>query len=128
MKSNEIILNSSVLKLESEEKKKLINKYSNICVKSLNYFNSNVIQNVFRDALADNGSILNMALNMFSGLESEIIPLTGNFMEKLMKNLTLLSLYFNIYSYIFNSLSFQEVKNLFNEKMDMFVIMNEQII
>ena len=122
LKSNELILNSSALKLAFEAKKKLINKYNNICVKSLNYFNSNVIQNDFRDALADNGSILNMALNMFSGLDSGIISLTGNFMENLMKNLTLLSLYFNIYPYIFNLLSFQEVKNLFNEKKDMLVI------
>ena len=127
LKSNELILNSSVLKLEFEEKKKLINKYNNICVKSLNYFNSNVIQNDFRDALADNGSILNMALNMFSGLESGVVPLAGDFMENLMKNLTLLSLYFNIYPYIFNLLSFQEVKNLFNEKMDMLLVMNEQM-
>ena len=107
MKSNELILNSSALKLAFEAKKKLINKYNNICVKSLNYFNSKVIQNDFRDALADNGSILNMALNMFSGLESGIFSLAGNFMENLMKNLTLLSLYFNIYPYIFNLLSFQ---------------------
>ena len=85
------------------------------------------MENDFRIALEDNNSILNTALNIVPGVESGMFPLVSNFMENLLKNLTLLSLYFSRYPYILNLLSFQEVKDLFKDKFDIFTMMNEQM-
>ena len=107
---NILNLKTPFIKLLFENENKVKNKYNNLCIKLINYLNGDDVKN----DLAEDDCPLNEVVKLFPRIEKEL------YIESIIdntKNLTILSLYFSKYPYLFNLLSFQEVKDLFKEKI-----------
>ena len=115
--STEFTLDSHISELSSlyilakaREKKKLSKFY----LKTLSYLNSDEIIKDFEETKNEGNSPLNFGVNFFKTINNQ------NFFLSYLdysKNLILLSLYFNEYPYLLNLLSFQEVKEAFEEEI-----------
>ena len=109
---------SPEFKLMIKEKNKKSDKFAKFCMKSINYLNS---KNIERD-ITENSQIspFNMGFQMLKELQEEEGAERGkeSFQSIIapLKNATLLSLYFSQYPYLYNILSFQEVKNILEEE------------
>ena len=110
---------SLVVKMMIESEKKEKNIYRNFCIKSLNYLNSNKFGNDFEDKIKENISLFNIGANLLTELRNENNDMFETF-RRLIKNLTLISLYFDQYPFLLNLLSSQEIKNLFQEDISHF--------
>ena len=84
--------------------------------------NGKDIKNDLKEAIRENNSPLHMAANFAPGMQDILISRA----IELSKNLTLLLLYFNKYPYLFNLLSFEEVKKLFKVKLNVFTVQERQ--
>ena len=93
------------------------NKFSNFYIKSLNYLNGSEIKNDFMEtdveSIRSNNILYYWAKN-FQNFNAQFYYTTINYI----KNITMLSLYFSQYSYLFNLLSFKEVKDIFNSEIE----------
>jgi len=100
---------SSTIKKILEVKRKDKSKYSYFCIKSFNYLKNSDIEKHFMEIGENDKSPAYTAANLFKKLKNEDI-----FKKSIdcLKNMILLSLYFNQYRYIFNLLTFNEVKNI----------------
>ena len=112
---------TSLIKVNDDKIEK--NKYNIFCIKSLVYLNSNGIENDFHKIEGDN-SHFNFGNNFFGDGNDKKTEF--HYFVRILKNLTLLSLYFNQYPYLYNLLSFSEVKDIFN-KLDEPEIINERL-
>ena len=95
--------------LLNPNKNSLMNKYNKLCIKIINYIEGNEIKNDMKEASTENNSFLYLAADYLGGFKQSIYQIG----IPLVKNLTLLSLYFNQYPYLLNLLTFQEVEELF---------------
>ena len=77
------------------------NKYDNFCIKSIHYLNGENWINDFKKPIENENYPCYQYFNIFKKLELEDIKETIKFIN----NLTLLSLYFSQYQYLFNLLS-----------------------
>ena len=111
--SEDLALINIPLKLIIDYKNRSKNKYNNLCIKIINYLNGDEIENDFKEALTNEGHLLCSLAKKITGMEELIFQSTKTNIE----NLTLLSLYFSKYPYLLNLLSFQEVKDLFNDEI-----------
>ena len=100
---------SSTIKKILEVKRKDENKYSSFCIKLYNYLRNNDIEKHFMEIGENDKSPAYTGANIFKELKNE-----DEFKNSIdyIKNMALLSLYFNEYPYIFNLLTFNEVKNI----------------
>ena len=93
------------------------NKFSNFCIKSLNYLNGSELENDFMEtdveSIGSNNTLYDWAKN-FQHYNTQFYYTTINYI----KNITMLSLCFSQYSYLFNLLSFKEVKDIFNSEIE----------
>ena len=115
--------NSPKIKLLIEAKRHLNNKYNNFCIKLYNYLMGDEVLNDMKEAMAEANSPLNLAANFIPEMDDDFFKRTIN----LTLSLTLLSLYFSRYPYLFNLLSFQEVKNLFTSQVTFMMMSVGQI-
>ena len=99
----------NLIQLNNETK----NKYKIFCIKSLHYLNSVECINDFKEPVADENSPLYYYVKLFKNSDIKIIKKV----IKWIKNLTLLSLYFSQYKYLFNLLSINELKALLKDKI-----------
>ena len=120
-------INSSNLKILFENFNLKYNKYNNLCIKIINYLNSNEVEEYLKEAMEGGNSIFNFISNSLQemnnigginlgGINLGDLNMNNILMEsniKNAKNIVLLSLYFNNYPYLLNYLSFQEVIELF---------------
>ena len=111
--SEDLFTINSPLKLIIESKIRSKNKYNNLCIKLINYLNGDEIENDFKEGLTDESYPLYSIAKKVTEMEEAVFQTTKN----IIKNLTLLSLYFSKYPYLLNLLSFQEVKDLFNNEI-----------
>ena len=98
------------------------NKYNNLCIKLINYLNSDEVEKDLKETIEAGNSALNLILNHLQGMGSIGNINLGDFdlkhtlIEsniKHTKNLIFLSLYFSKCFYLLNYLSFQEVIEIF---------------
>ena len=112
--------NPQVIKFVIGINNKYKNKYNNLCIKLINYLNSEQIKNDLKAALAEQVGPLHMMedimSNLFSGIEFEMDAVLETNVE-ISKYLILLSLYFSKYPYLLNLLSLKEVINIFHEEI-----------
>ena len=101
-----IDIKSPILKPLFESKNKVKNKYNIFCIKLLNYISGNEIVNDIEEAIIDKKN----PLMTLPTMNKDFLKIVVNSLKKL----CLLSFYFNNYPYLFNLLSFQEVKDLLN--------------
>ena len=119
-KINSEEIKTLIIKLMIENKNIQKNKYNKLCVKLLNYFNNDDIINDLKEVMLNKSSPLNMVSNFVAGAEEAFLQTT----IKTIKNVTLLSFYFSKYPYLFNLLSFQEIKDIFNSEINVGFILN----
>ena len=105
-------INSQKLKEIIQAKNATKNSYNNLCFKILNYLGKDNIMNDFIEANMENNS----PFNLFAIFSHQIGKGVMEQVINNLKNLTLLSLYFSKYPYIFNLLSAEEVNALFITK------------
>ena len=113
-------INSQIIKLLIQTKNIQKEKYNNLCIKLLNYLNSDDIINDLKEIITEEGSPLYLVAKTLPGIEEQLIQTNINNI----KNLTLLSLYFSKYPYLLNLLSYQEVEDFFNTEINVSMIMN----
>ena len=112
---NKYALNSVKREIKSliEKKTNSNKRYNNFCMKSYLYLNGDKYENDFKEPVKDENSPFYLYAKLFriNGI---------NYFQRLIqfiKNITLLSLYFSQYQYLFNLLSFNEIQNFFNQKI-----------
>ena len=110
-------LKSPKIKNVFEYRKGIKYRYYNFCLNSHNYLKSKRFENDFNDNAGENYSTIYVGANILKKLKEEDKDAFESIVY-LIRSLTLLSLYFDQYPYLYNSLSFQEIKNIF-EKDDM---------
>ena len=120
-----------VFKIKSEflrfmvEENEPKNEYNNLCIKFIKYYDGDEIENDFLETEEENYFPLYFYANIFKEKGEEF------FRSKIneLKYLTLLSLYFSKYPYIFNLLSFNEIKDLLNaqNKNELIAKIHEQL-
>ena len=106
-----------------EAKNKERNKYYYFCIKTLNYLKNNKIENDYNETTGEDKSPFYFGAKVFKELKTQKKDIINSNIY-LLEDLTLLSLYFNQYPYLFNLLSFQEVKDLFEEEIPLIFIDN----
>lgn len=89
-------INSQIIKLLIQTKNIQKEKYNNLCIKLLNYLNSDDIINDLKEIITEEGSPLYLVAKTLPGIEEQLIQTNINNI----KNLTLLSLYFSKYPYL----------------------------
>ena len=98
---------SSEVKALIKMKKKVKNRYNKLLIKILKYLSGNDIINDMKESSPEKNSILNLLANNIGGIPEQLIYQVN---IPIIKNITLLSLYFNKYPYLLNLLSFQGVE------------------
>ena len=104
------------IKLSINNFYKGISKYSNFCLKAFEYLDSDEFQNNFDEPLDE----INFPLNAFANEFKILMKINKPFFEfnlNTIKNLTLISSEAHEYPFLLNLLSFQEVKNIFDNKI-----------
>ena len=111
-KNSEIKLDTKTSKLKPIiiRKNKEKNKYNNYCMKVINYFNQEEALNNFNKIMKGKYSPIYLIKKLVPEEVNESKMLEPNDL----KNVLLLSLYFNNSPLLLNTISFQEVKDLFN--------------
>ena len=110
--------NFILLKEFREKRNKIKDKYNNLCIKYINYLDNNDILDKLSKIDVNENIVLNSVKNKIN-LEIDK-SLYEDFNKEIFINvelIILLSLYFSKYPYLFNLLSYQEVKNLFAIEM-----------
>ena len=108
--SEDLVKKNSPLKKLIEINNFERNKYNIFCIKMLNYLNSDEIliditeENLFRITIPDK----------FEGLERQILQASINNL----KEITLISLYFSKYPYIFNIITLEEIQDILKVEMN----------
>lgn len=112
---NEFTLNQVNRKIKNHinEINKSKNKYNNFCLKSFIYLKGENCINDFKEPLQNEHYILNSFVILFKTFDDQQIKNVIGFM----KNSILLSLYFNQYKYLFNLLSYDEVKYILENEI-----------
>ena len=107
---NKFALNAVKISLNSilETVDNLKSKYNNFCIKSLHYLNGDKYKNDFKEPVEENPHLYFYAKMLQKSGDEKSFESIVNYI----KNLTLLSLYFSQNKYLFNLLSFNEVKDL----------------
>ena len=90
------------------------NKYSNLCMKSYHYLKGKNCLKDYKEPVPDENSVLYTYVKLFKTFNDERIE----YIIKFMLNTILLSLYFHQYKYLFNLLSYDEVKSIFKKEVD----------
>ena len=113
---NEFVLNS--VKREIKSTTNIINKskniYNNFCMKTINYLKRNNYLKDYKESIPDENSPMFHCAKIFKTLDDE----KTKYLINTLKNSVLLSLYFNQYKYLLNLLSFEEIKNLYENELN----------
>ena len=104
-----------------ESKRQIKEKYYKLCIKIIHYLVGDEDSKNFKDANFEGNSSLALTLNKLIRNKSVIESYSKNLL-----NLIIVSLYFHKYPYIFNVLSFEEVKAHFEEEADFFMMMKQE--
>ena len=112
---NKLAMNSVKREIENlkEIKKKLLKKYDKFLIKSLHYLSGNEYENDFQKPVESTTN-----LYLYPILLKEMGKTFFQKKIKFIRNLTLLSLYFSQYQYLFSLVTFQEIKLLIDEIND----------
>ena len=106
---NKFAINSVKREIEDLKalKKKLLKKYDKFCIKSLYYLSGNEYENDFQEPVEE---LTNLYL--FAILFKEMGKKFFQKRIKFIRNLTLLSLYFSQYQYLFSLVTFKNIKHI----------------
>ena len=106
------------MKLLFIDKKKEKTKYGQFCIKSLKYLNSDDFKEEFIEDEGENSEENNSPLIVFSNFFKKLKYINNEFFEftiRSIKQLIVISIWFNRYPFLFHTLSFQDVKELFQK-------------
>ena len=115
--------NSSKLKMFIKMKTIGKNKYNKLCIKILKYLDGDNIINDMKGTSPEKKSIFNLVTNQLRGIGGMEEQFVYQINIPIIKNIALLSLYFNKYPYLLNLLTFQEVIELFKKPITLDNIM-----
>ena len=119
---NLFISNSITLKQLITNKKSKTDKYNNLCIKMYHYLDDNKIDNDSRKKNIENNTHLILSLKELNPNNEDIQIMINN-----LKDLALLSLYFNKFPYIYNLLTAEEVKDIFKNKNIFELIISKEL-
>ena len=109
--------NSSKLKMLGK------NKYNKLCIKILKYLDGDNIINDMKGTSPEKKSIFNLVTNQLGGIGGMAEQFVYQTNIPIIKNIALLSLYFNKYPYLLNLLTFEEVEELFKKPITLDIVM-----
>ena len=110
----------SLKEIFEREKNSRMEKYNNVCIKILHYLDDE-FYNDFKETNFEGDNPLISTLNLLKNNELAFQLHINN-----LKNLPLISLYFSKYPYLYNLLTFEEIKDLFKKEVTFEILIGLQ--